>query len=209
MDTVQTPTIAPASTNDPNAKSGLLLVTYLIPLVAIYTVMKKGENPFFLSHSKNAAGYLVVWIAVDVLLQIMWRAGPSIIPLAMLFNLILFVLFVYVMYFGAYAAWQGKMSNMPVITAIGQKIPMEKWFKKSVTPASTTPAASAPAQTVMPKPAPMTEPMPVITPTPEPTPEPMPEPVVAPTPEAPVVTPAPEAPTPPPATPEAPAAPQA
>lgn len=202
MDAMQT-TTAPSSSSD--AKSVLLLVNYIIPIVFIYTMISKGENPFFVGHAKNAAGYLVLAIALNIVFQILWNVIPSLVgTLAMLMNLLFLVLFVMVMYFGAYAAWQGKTGNIPVVSMIGAKIPLEKWFKKGTVapaPAAATPAPMASSPTPAPE-----APAPVSAPTPAPE-APVSEPAAPVAPSAPTETPMSDAGTTPPT--EGPAAPQA
>jgi len=177
------------STETPNAKSVLLLLTYLVPIVFIYTMMKKGDNPFFVAHSKNAAAYLL-------LLLVLWVLLAFVIDLGSLTTLVYLLAFIGMMYFGAYAAWQGKTANIPVITMLGNKIPLEKWFKKGAAPVSAPMASEAPS------PAPVQEPMS----TPEPTPAPM-EPESPVTPETPVATVVEPEPAPAPMAPEAPSSP--
>ncbi len=172
MDAMQT-TTAPASSGD--AKSVLLLVNYLIPIVFIYTMISKGDNPFYVQHAKNAAGYLVLAVALNIVFQILWNVVPSLVlTLAMLMNLVYLILFVMTMYFGAYAAWQGKPGNIPVISMIGAKIPLEKWFKKGAaapTTAAATPTPEAPVSAPAPTPAPTPEAPVVAAPAPTPAPE--------------------------------------
>lgn len=130
---------------DPNAKSILLLITYLIPLVAIYTMMKKGDNSFFVHHSKNAAGYLVLLIALNILFRIAWVIIPSLaVTLATVLNLIYLALFIVIIVFGILPAWHGKEPSIPLITGIGQKIPLEKWFGHSPSVLSSSTASAAP-----------------------------------------------------------------
>ena len=163
-------------------KDWLVPATYF-PLVFIYTMMKKGTDSNYLWHSKNGAGATVVSIALNIIFQVLWIVlGASMTFLALVFQLVN-VAFGILMIYGAWQAWNGKLPTLPVITQIGQKIPLEKWFKGSATAQSAAAPVSAPvAPTAQSAAAPV----------PEPTPAPMPEPA------APVVTPTePTPPTPP------------
>lgn len=163
------------------AKDWLIPVTYIIPIVFIYTMMKKGSDSNYVWHAKNGAGAVVIGIALNILFRVLWTVlGASLSFLFMIFNLVNLV-FGILMIYGAWQAWQGKLPNLPVVTKVGQMLPLEKWFHGSA--AGAAPAASTPA------PAPQAAPAPVA---PAPTP-------------APVAPAAPTEPTPP--TP--PAAPQA
>ena len=160
------------TTPNPSSKDWLAFLTYFIPIVLIYTMIKKGNEPAYLWHSKNAAGSIVTIIIIQILIQIlrMVLTMPLLIMILKLASLALLVLMIY----GAWQAANGKLPTLPVVTQIGQRIPLEKWFKGSTT------AQSAAAPVPMPTPAPMA-----------PTPAPM-----APTP-APMASPAPTEPTPP------------
>ena len=173
-DSMQTtaPTVAPATVSpataptpissgpvDPNAKSILLVITYLIPIAFIYTMMTKGDKPFFVWHSKNAAAYLLVAIGLNIVFQILWSIIPGLAGiLSMVMNLVYLVLFVMVVYFGIVkGSWEGKQTPIPVLTQIGQKLPLEKWFHKGPAP-TAAPAAVAPVQAPDPTPTPTPEP---------------------------------------------------
>lgn len=170
-----------------------------IPFLFILTMVKRGSDGFHLFHAKNGAGLFVTSILLYAALQIIGFVIPvSMIEIyALIFNLVRILIAVAVI-FGAFLAWSGKQPNLPIITQIGQKMPLEKWFKAAaegapaVTNAETTssaPAESAPAPT----PAPMPAPEPIVSPEPTPVPPAAPE------------EPAPEASPTAPVTPEAPA----
>ena len=161
--TAPTGTVAPVPTPsgpvDPNAKSILLVVTYLIPLAAIYTMMTKGDKPFFVWHSKNAVAYLIVVIALNIVFQILWSVIPGLAGiLSLVMNLAYLLLFIMVVYLGIVkGSWEGKQTSIPLLTQIGQKIPLEKWFHKGAAPTAPT-AAVAPVQAPDPTPTPTPEP---------------------------------------------------
>ncbi len=182
------PVPAPSAPSDPNAKSILLVVTYLIPIAFIYTMIKKGDNPYFVWHSKNAAAYLLVAIVLNIVFQVLWSVIPGMAGiLSMLMNLAYLFLFVAVVYFGIVkGSWVGKQTPIPVLTGFAQKLPLEKWFKKGPAPTAaptavppSAPAPTAPAEPAVPE-------APSIEQTPPPS-----------APEAPIEAPKPEEPTPP------------
>lgn len=192
MADVQT-TPAPVATPAPasSGKDWLAFLTYFFPIVLIYTMLKHGKEPNYVWHSKNAAGAIVVSLVIQILYRVLWAVltMPLLFMILNLLNLVLFVVMVY----GGWQAANGKLPTVPLITKIGQKVPLEKWFNKAETaaaapaaaPAQPAPAAEAPAQAA---PA---------------------APVAAPTPAAPAA-PAPEAPKPAePTPPTPPAQPQA
>lgn len=214
----------PASTP---VKDWLIPLNYIIPIVFIYTMMKKGTDSNYVWHAKNGAGALVFAIGLNIIFRLIWAVlGASLSFMLMIFNLINFA-FLIVMIYGAWQAWQGKLPNLPVITKIGQMLPIEKWFhsseSSSAMPRSETVSTPATApETVPASPSVIpTETMPAEPVLAESMPAPV-EPISAPAPKsvepmpvAPIPTPAPETtnePSPsinpnPPATP--PVAPQA
>lgn len=162
VDSMQTPPAASptptglvnASTSaplDPNTKSILLVITYLIPIVFIYTMIKKSDKPFFVWHSKNAAAYLLVILSLTVLFNILWAILPSLVViLSSVLNLLYLVFFLLIIYLGIVkGSWIGKQTSIPVLTNIGQKLPLEKWFntgaKAAAPEASSTPTPPMPA----------------------------------------------------------------
>ena len=167
------PSPAPAMPADPHAKDWLVVVTNIIPIALIYTMMKKGKDSFYAWHSHNAAGAIVVSIALQILYRVLWAVLPLslsfVFSILNLVNLALGILMIY----GAWQGWQGKMPKLPLITQIGQKVPLEKWFNKdaNAAPAPTAAPASSPAPAAQPTapaaPAAPTEPTP---PTPPATP---------------------------------------
>ncbi len=167
-----TPAPTPAPSAPAQAKDWLAFATYFFPLVLIYTMIKHGKEGNYLFHSKNAAGAIVVDIVLQVITRVIWSvlAMPIISLVLNLAFLALFILMVY----GGWQAANGKTPTLPVITQIGSKIPLEKWFNKDAAPAAA-PVATAPAA-----------------------------PVAAPATAAPAPTPAPAAPAAAPAAPEAP-----
>lgn len=177
----------PAPTTAPSAPAGatkdwLIPVTYIIPIVFIYTMIKKGTDANYVWHSKNAAGMLVISIAIQIIYQILWMF----LTIGILFQLINLAnfLFFLLMVYGAWQGWNGKLPKLPVITQVGQKLPLEKWFKKGE--AATAQNAATPVPTPAPTPVATPAPAPV-----EPTPAPTPAPA------APVEAPKPTEPTPP------------
>lgn len=173
----------PASTP---VKDWLIPLNYIIPIVFIYTMMKKGTDSNYVWHAKNGAGILVIAIGLNILFSMTWAVlGASLSFLLMIFNLINFA-FLIVMIYGAWQAWQGKLPNLPVITKIGQMLPIEKWFHNSGSSSAMQTPATPPAPETAPKPA---EPMPAPV---EPISAPAPT-SVEPMPVAPIPTPAPEA----------------
>lgn len=184
----------PVSGSTP-AKDWLIPVTYIIPIVFIYTMMKKGSDANYVWHAKNGAGIVVFAIALNILFRILLGVlGNSLGFLLVIFNLLNLAFLILIIY-GAWQAWQGKLPTLPLITKIGQMLPLEKWFHGSAAPTSVAPAAS-------PAPAPQAEPVAQVAPAPVAPTEPSPAPVTPVEPSAPA---APSEPTPP--TP--PAAPQA
>jgi hypothetical protein len=174
MADVTTPTPA-----NPGQKDWLAFATYFFPLVLIYTMIKKGGESNYVWHSKNAAGALVIDIVIQVLIQILWSIVtiPLLYTILNLATLALFILMVY----GGWQAANGKLPTLPVVTQIGQKIPLEKWFKGSAM-APTAQSAAAPVPAPMASaPAPMPEPTPMAPAAPAPT---------EPTPPTPPTTPA-------------------
>lgn len=204
------------------AKDVDAVLAYVGP-VFIWTMMKHGDNPSYVWHAKNSAGLFAVDLAITVVLQVL----ASILPISLfgVFGLVAWILRLAMAAASIFALWQtwnGKQFVIPFVTGFGQKIPLEKWFKKDASAPSAAPMAT-PAPT--PTPAPMAaQEAPVATPVMEapvapapvveaPAPAPMPAPVApvmeAPVTPAPVVeTPAP-IPTPAPEAPVAPAAPVA
>jgi hypothetical protein len=177
-----TPTPAPttpAAPADPNAKQWLIVLTNLVPIVLIYTMMKKGKEAFYLAHSKNAAGALVIGLVIQIVYRILWIIIPTLSIVFLILNVV-YGLLGLLMIYGAYEGWQGKQPNLPVVTMIGQKIPLEKWFNKAEasmnTSAAVTPAA--PASTPEPAPTPAPE-SPAAPAAPESTPPTPPTPPVA------------------------------
>ncbi|MEK9160347.1 MAG: hypothetical protein AAB383_06500 [Patescibacteria group bacterium] len=201
MADASTPAMTPAPASS-GPKDWLAFATYFFPLVLIYTMIKKGSEPAYVWHSKNAAGAIVISILLQIISRILW-AALAMSLLSMILSLVLLALFILMIYGGLQAA-NGKQPTLPVVTQIGQKIPLEKWFKGSAaTPAASASAASpapmaTPAPTMetpAPAPAPMPEPAPMAAPAPAPMPEPMPAPTPAP--EAPATPAEPTPPTPP------------
>lgn len=180
-----TSTLPPTPTGAP--KDWLIPVTYIVPFVFIYTMIKKGAESNYVWHAKNGAGYTAIAIVLNIIFQILWGALSSSLGfLYTIFNLVDLAL-VLLMFYGAWQAWEGKLPMLPVVTKVGQMLPLEKWFKGGEA-AVVTPIAPV----VEPTPAP-SEPTPAVEPTPTPEPEPtMPEP----TPAAPT-EPTPPEPTPP------------
>ena len=185
MADASTPATTPAPASSA-PKDWLAFVTYFIPIVLIYTMMKKGSESNYVWHSKNAAGALVIYLIIQILASVLFNILPMIVYT--IFNLVSLAMFILMLY-GGWQAANGKLPTLPVVTQIGQKIPLEKWFHGSAATAQSTAAApvSAPAA---PTPTPVAAPA---------TPAPMPEPTPAPTAPA---APAPTEPTPP--TPPAP-----
>ncbi len=191
------------------------VLAYVGP-VFIWTMMKHGDNPSYVWHAKNGAGLFAVDLAITVVLQVLWAILP--ISLFGVFGLVAWILRLAMAAASIFALWQtwnGKQFVIPFVTGFGQKIPLEKWFKKDASAPSAAPMAT-PAP--MPTPAPEAPAAPVATPVMEapvapapvveaPAPMPAPEAPVAPAPvvetPAPMPTPAPEAP----AAPAAPVAP--
>lgn len=190
-DATPAPTTAP-STPTGAPKDWLIPVTYIIPIVFIYTMIKKGTDSNYVWHAKNGAGAVVIAIALNILFQVLWSVlGTSLTFLYMVFNLVNLA-FGILMIYGAWQAWNGKLPTLPVITMVGQKLPLEKWFKKSeaaVVSSTTTTTVATPATPATPATTTTTT---TTTPAPvEPTPTPTP------TPAAPVEAPKPTEPTPP------------
>ncbi|MFA6024635.1 MAG: hypothetical protein WC777_05575 [Candidatus Gracilibacteria bacterium] len=183
-------------------KDWLAALTYIIPILFIYMMMKKGKETMAVWHSKNAAGIIVVALALNIVVQILFSILPFTWSLTMtLVNLINLAFFVLVLY-GAWQAFEGKQVHLPIITQVGQKIPLEKWFKaEGHTAPAANPAPEAPAPVVE-TPAPVVETATPVMEAPAPTPAPeTPAPVVeapapAPVEEKPEATP-PTPPTPP------------
>ncbi len=172
----------PAPANAPE-KDWLAFATYFFPIVLIYTMMKKGSEPRYVWHSKNAAGALVIYLIIQILANVLFNILPFIVYT--IFNLVSLAMFILMVY-GGWQAANGKQPTLPVVTQLGQKIPLEKWFKGSAM-APTAQSAAAPVSAPV---APTAQS--AAAPVPEPTPAPMPEPA------APVVTPTePTPPTPP------------
>lgn len=158
------------------------LLAYIGPLF-IYTMIKKGDSASHVWHAKNGAGLFVLSLGLVIAIQILWVLMP--LSVLAMFGLIAWLFYLALglaSLFGAWQAWNGKQWTIPVVTNIGQKIPLEKWFHKG---GMTAPVAmtSAPAPTpIEPTPAPV-----------EPTPAPAPvasapapvEPTPAPTPVTP------------------------
>lgn len=176
MADASTPAMTPAPSNAPE-KDWLAFATYFFPIVLIYTMMKKGSETKYVWHSKNAAGAMVIYLIIQVLANVLFSILPGIVYT--IFNLVSLAMFILMVY-GGWQAANGKLPTLPVVTQIGQKIPLEKWFHGSAAaPAAAPMAASTPA------PAPTAAP---VAPAPAPTPAP--------------AAPAPTEPTPP--TPPAP-----
>ncbi len=158
-------------------------------ILFLYTAWAKSDSPTHMFHAKNGAGLFVVYLGIYILMNILVTVLPvgmmALLSLIMsLVNLLVLVASLY----GAWNAWKGKQWSIPVVTGIGQKIPLEKWFHKgSASMASSAPVApaAAPAQTpAEPAPMPASEAAPA--------PAPMPAPTA---PEAPATPAAPSAPT--------------
>lgn len=192
------PSSAPAVSGDWQAAIAYFSFLFL------YTAWAKSDSPSHMWHAKNGAGLFVVYLGLYIVMNILVTVLPvgmmSLLALIMsLINLAIGIASLW----GAWNAWKGKQWTIPVITNIGQKIPLEKWFHHS-TQSSMSPAAPVAAVQT---PAPMPEPMPMPEPTPptpvEPAPAPMPEPMPMPEP-----TPAPVEPMPTPSAPTEPTPPQ-
>ncbi len=167
------PTSTPATAGDWQAA-----IAYF-SFLWIYTAWAKSDSPSHMWHAKNGAGLFVIYLGVYIIMNIL----VTVLPVGMLALLGMIMMIVNLAVglaslWAAWNAWKGKQWTIPVVTNIGQKIPLEKWFHKG---AAAPMAASTPAAT--PTPAPMAEPAPMPSPTPAPMPEPMPTP--APTPSAP------------------------
>lgn len=161
-----TPATTPAPSAPSAQKDWLAFATYFFPLVLIYTMIKHGKEGNYLYHSKNAAGAIVIDIILQIITRVLWSVLAMPI-LSLVLNLAFLALFILMVY-GGWQAANGKTPKLPVITQIGQKIPLEKWFNKDAAPASASPAPAeppaAPAQPVAEASAPA--------PAPEPTPAP-------------------------------------
>lgn len=195
------PSSAPAVSGDWQAAIAYFSFLFL------YTAWAKSDSPSHMWHAKNGAGLFVAYLGLYIVMNILVTVLPVGMMglLALIMNLINLAIGIASLW-GAWNAWKGKQWTIPVITGIGQKVPLEKWFHHSATPSMSpaAPVAAAPAPTPAPveptpEPMPMTMPEPTPTPAPTPMPEPMPaptpvEPAPAPMPEA---TPAPSEPTPP------------
>ncbi len=181
----------PVSSNSAPSGDLYAALAYLPPLLFILTMIKKGDSPSHVWHAKNGAGVFVLAIGVNVVEQILVRT----IGLYFLVPLLSLAL-VLLMLFAAWQAWNGKQFNIPVVTGIGQKIPLEKWFHKDAMGTATTPSPSPAAPSSA-------------TPAAAPVATPSPEAVSAPMPSAPVESPAAPVSMPAPAAVEAPETPMA
>jgi|GEM_PF-2258951 len=196
------PSAAPAVSGDWQAAIAYFSFLFL------YTAWAKSDSPSHMWHAKNGAGLFVVYLGLYIVMNILVTVLPvgMMSLLALIMNLINLAIGIASLW-GAWNAWKGKQWTIPVVTNIGQKIPLEKWFHHSATPSMSPAAPTAAAQTPAPTPAPMPTPV-EPTPTPAPMPEPMPEPTPAPTPVEPAPAPMPE-PTPAPVEPTPPQTPAA
>lgn len=161
-------------------------------LLFLYTAWAKSDSPTHMWHAKNGAGLFVVYLALYIVMNILVTVLPvgMMALLSMIMSLINLVILLASLY-GAWNAWKGKQWSIPVITAIGQKVPLEKWFHKGAAPMASSPAPVAAPAPEAPAPAPTPTPAPMPTPAPE-----APAPTATPTP-APAAPTAPTEPTPP------------
>jgi len=127
----------PNSVQNPNLFAALAYVPFLF----ILTMLQKGDDPTHVWHAKNGAGLLVASIALSVIVQIL----VGILPITFIAWAGRAVILFAVVY-GAWNAWNGKQWNIPVLTPYAQKIPLEKWFKKSEVAVASAPV-EAPVET--------------------------------------------------------------
>ena len=154
-DTINT-TAAPTT---PNGKDWEIAIAYLF---FPYTIWKRGNDSNALWHSKNAIGILLVTIIAYLIVVALSYVMP-ISMLSLIGTLAKIVEFgaVAVSLYAAWQAWEGKQWNIPFVTPLGQKIPLEQWIKKATTASAPTTASTA--QAVSSSPAAPSEPMNVVT----------------------------------------------
>ena len=108
-------------------------IAYIGPLF-LYTAWKKPMSAFHLSHAKNAAGLFVGEILVYMSLTLItWVIPFSLSMLSMMATLywLIRVIMAVASLYGAWETWNGKLWNIPVLSKIGESIPLEKWFHPS------------------------------------------------------------------------------
>ncbi len=189
--------------NSKPLKDSDALWAYIGPMF-IYTIIKRRDSASHVWHAKNGAALFVGGFALIVLFQILaWVTPNGLLAFFNLFYSLVMIVVGVVSLYAAWQAWNGKQWSIPVVSDLGQKIPLEKWFHAgtestptapttlAATPVMDTPAAvespavvEAPPVVEMPMPA--STPSPVEMPSVTLPPEPMPV-AQAPVAEAPLV----------------------